>query len=186
VIGREATQALVIRAQRGDGAAFAALAGAFLRAAYAIALGVVRRPADAEDVAQEAFIVALERIDACREPAAFPGWLLTIVRNRAKNWVDRRRLRDGVDEDPPETAVAPIRPELVGLRERLLAALTVLLPVQREVVLLHDLEDWTHAEIGAALGMSEVMSRQHLFNARRVLRGRLADDALPEVDHERG
>ena len=54
-----------------------------LRAAYAVALAVLGRPADADDVAQDAFIAALERIDDCRDPARFSGWLIKIVRNRA-------------------------------------------------------------------------------------------------------
>jgi DNA-directed RNA polymerase specialized sigma24 family protein len=64
----------------------------------------------------------------------------------------------------------------VLLRRRLVGALGQLGPVQREVVLLHDLESWTHAEISAAIGISEVMSRQHLFVARRVMREWLGDD----------
>ena len=61
------------------------------------------------------------------------------------------------------------------LRDRLLAALARLTPVQREVVLLHDLDGATHAEIAEALGLSEVNCRQHLFVARRALRGELEE-----------
>ena len=69
-----------------------------------------------------------------------------------------------------------------GLRRRLLDALETLSVPQREVVLLHDLEGWTHAEIAAALELSEVNCRQHLFTARRALRRQLA--ALePEALH---
>ena len=182
-LGEEATAALVIRAQGGEANAFAALARAFLRAAYSVALAIVSRPADAEDVAQDAFVVALERIDTCREPRRFAGWLLQIVRNRARNWLDRRRLRDVAAHELPDLAGDAIRPEAAGLRALLVAALGELSPQQREVVLLHDLEEWTHLEIGIALGISEVMSRQQLFQARRALRGRLAEKALPEVNH---
>ena len=174
----------MIRAQGGEANAFAALARAYLRAAYSVALAIVSRAADAEDVAQDAFVVALERIDTCREPRRFAGWLLQIVRNRARNWLDRRRLRDVAAHELPDLAGGnAIRPEAAGLRERLVAALGELSPQQREVVLLHDLEEWTHLEIGIALGISEVMSRQQLFQARRALRGRLAEKALPEVNH---
>ena len=181
----EATAALVRRAQRGDAAAFEALARAFLRAAYSVALAVVSRRADAEDVAQDAFVLALERIGTCREPERFAGWLLQIVRNRALNWLERRRLRDvTADGSPARATIDPVAPEHAGLEERLIAALAEITVEQREVVLLHDLEDWTHAEIGAALGISEVMSRQHLFNARRALRSQLGDDARDKVSHE--
>ena len=65
------------------------------------------------------------------------------------------------------------------MKQQLLAALARLNQVQREVVLLHDLESWTHAEIAGALNISEVSSRQHLFQARRQLR-----ELLVEVVHE--
>ncbi len=177
------TAELVLRARRGDAAAFAELARAYLRPAYSVALAVVGRPADAEDVAQDALMAALERIDDCREPARFAAWLLQIVRNRGRNLLDRRRLRDVPADEPPEVAgPAPVGDRVA--HDRLLAALAELAEVQREVVLLHDLEEWTHAEIAGALGCSETMSRQHLFQARRRLRARLADE-VPEVSHGR-
>jgi DNA-directed RNA polymerase specialized sigma24 family protein len=66
----------------------------------------------------------------------------------------------------------------------LLAALDRLTPVQREVVLLKDLEGWDHRAIAAALGVSEGMSRQHLFVARGALREVLGAKALK--DHTEG
>ena len=184
MLADQATAALVARAQRGESAAFEALVRAYLRAAYSVALAVVGRPADAEDVAQDAFLLAFERIDSCREPARFAGWLLQIVRNRGRNWLDRRKWRD-VPADPrvAERSVVASSSGDPSLRERLLRALELLDSVQREVVLLHDLEGWTHPEIAAALGMSEVMSRQHLFQARRQLRAQLGARASAGEDH---
>jgi RNA polymerase sigma-70 factor (ECF subfamily) len=184
VLADQATAALVARAQRGESAAFEALVRAYLRAAYSVALAVVGRPADAEDVAQDAFLLAFERLESCREPAHFAGWLLQIVRNRGRNWLDRRRWRDvpadaRVAERPSQVPCADDAP----LRDQLLRALDRLSAVQREVVLLHDLEGWTHAEIATALGMSEVMSRQHLFQARRELRAQLGGHAYSGEDH---
>jgi RNA polymerase sigma-70 factor (ECF subfamily) len=174
---------LVRAARRGERAALAALASRHLRAAVAVALAVLRRPADAEDVAQEAFVVAIEKLDECREPERFSGWLMQIVRRRALNALEARKLRDvAPTENAAEIAIPP--PE-AGTQARLLAALAALTPVQREVVLLHDLEGWTHAEIADAVGTSELMSRQHLFAARRELRRRLAPEDAPEMRHGR-
>jgi RNA polymerase sigma-70 factor (ECF subfamily) len=168
------TAALVVRAQKGETEAFQALVRGYLRAAYSVALAVVGRPADAEDVAQDALLLAFERIDTCREPARFAGWLLQIVRNRARNWLDRRRLRDiPAREEVSEQIHGDPQPDESAFRYHLLRALGVLSPLQREVVMLHDLEGWTHPEIAAALGMSDAMSRQHLFQARRKLREQL-------------
>lgn len=186
MLDQNATAALVVRAQRGDGTAFAELARAFLRAAYSVALAVVGRPVDAEDVAQDALVTALEKIGSCREPDRFAGWLLTIVRNRARNLLESRRLREVPGDspgEPPRDDSSGV--ERLGLRGQLLAALSELGDVRREVVLLHDLEEWTHADIAAALGMSELMSRQHLFQARRALRESLRDEAPAEVKHGR-
>jgi RNA polymerase sigma factor (sigma-70 family) len=172
--------ALVVRwvtaAQRGDRAAFEALARTHLRLAYTVALSVVRRPADAEDVAQDALVRALGALDTCREPARFVPWLVVIVRNQSLNWLAKRKFRDvprqvqGEDGTAWEDRQAAPDTAPASSREGLLLALDTLTETQREVVLLHDLEGQTHHEIGLALGCSEGMSRQHLFAARRALR----------------
>jgi RNA polymerase sigma-70 factor (ECF subfamily) len=169
---------LVARARRGDFGAREALVRRFLRPAYAVALSLTRNVADAEDVAQESLVTAMVRLDQCRDPERFAGWLFQGVRNRALNQVEQRRVRREILEEVPqgEWVEASVPPVL--LRRRLTRALEQLTQAQREVVLLHDLESWTHAEIASALEISEVMSRQHLFVARRAMRELLGDDAI--------
>jgi RNA polymerase sigma factor (sigma-70 family) len=170
VPNQDTTTELVRQAQRGEAAAFAALAREFLRPAYTVALAILGRPSDAEDAAQEALIVALERIESCREPDRFRGWMFQIVRNHSKTWLTRRKHRDvAAAADPAEPAHNGPGPDAGALRGHLLTALQQLGAVQREVVLLHDLEGWTHPEIADALTISVVMSRQHLFQARKKL-----------------
>lgn len=171
---------LVARARGGDPTAFDALVRQHLRAAYAVALAVLGRPADADDVAQEAFVAALERLEDCREPARFSGWLIRIVRNRALNALEKRKLRDAdvVGDVASGNAVGD-----VVLRAHLLTALATLSAQQREIVLLHDLDGWTHAEIADALGITENNCRQHLFAARRALRSELSALAPEEARH---
>jgi RNA polymerase sigma-70 factor (ECF subfamily) len=177
LVSDEETAALVVRAQRGEPAAVDELVRRFLRVAYSVALAVLVRRADAEDIAQDAMVAALEQLRTCRNPEAFKGWLVQIVRNRALNAADKRRVRDvHALRERIESVVEGARPELIGQRERLLAALASIPLAQREVVLLHDLEEWTHAEIAQVVGISEVMSRQILFQARRALRDTLAGD----------
>ena len=166
---------LVDRALKGDGEAFEALVRRYTRQAHAVALAIVKEPADAEDVCQDAFIRALERLEECRNPARFGAWFLRIVRNRAHSV--RRYL--GVRDAAPLDAVSlssgepgPARDtDRSRLRDDLLEALAVLTEVQREVVLLHDLEGWKHREIGELLDLPEGTVRAHLFHARRALRG---------------
>jgi RNA polymerase sigma-70 factor (ECF subfamily) len=164
---------LVRRAQAGDSEAFGTLVGRYMRAAYAVSLSVTGRHDDAEDAAQEGFMVALERLNDCRTPDRFACWLLTIVRNRARNLVRREVLRG--TEAIPETAAARGRTpekatEHAELQERLGRTLQRLSEVQREIVLLHDLEGWRHHEIAEHLGIPSGTVRSHLHFAKQALR----------------
>ena len=96
---------------------------------------------------------------------------MQIVRNRALSAVEAGRLRGRASEELARAGASEAGPTSGGERARRLAALEQITPVQREVVLLHGLDGWTHPEIAEALGISEVGSRQHLFQARRALRG---------------
>ena len=164
---------LVERARMGDGEAFGQLVTRYSRAAYLVALSVIGRPQDAEDAAQEAFLVALERIDDCRSPGKFGGWLMTIVRNRSNNLVRREALR-ATDPIPFSARSSTPTPEkeaqLSELRDELAGALGELPEVQREIVLLHDLEGWKHREIAQRLGLPAGTVRSHLHYARKALR----------------
>ena len=164
---------LVHRARRGDEVAFGLLVERYQRAAYAVALSVTSRHEDAEDTAQEAFLVALERLDECRSPERFAGWLMTIVRNRSRNLVRRESLRQ-TDQVPPGARSRVPTPDRVTetaeLRGRLREALAMLPDVQQQIVLLHDLEGWKHREIGDRLGLPPGTVRSHLHFARKALR----------------
>lgn len=172
---------LVRRARAGDAEAFGALVRRYMRAAYAVALSVTGRHEDAEDAAQEAFLVALERLEQCRRGERFAAWLLAIVRNRSRNLLRRESVRatEALVSDAPHPGASPERAgEWRELRERLADALGELPEVQREVVLLHDLEGWTHREIGERLGIPSGTVRSHLHFARKRLRARLGDEEV--------
>lgn len=174
-----ADETLVTRVLRGEAEAFEVLVRRHYRAAYAVALSLLGRPADAEDICQETWLRALERLDELRDARCFCGWLLQIVRNGARNQLASRRLQGGEPLDGLlAAATADPRQDLrqVRMRARLETALAALAPLPRAVVLLHDLEGWHHREIGEQLEISVVMSRQLLFQARRRLRGLLAGD----------
>ncbi|HEX6370046.1 MAG TPA: sigma factor, partial [Longimicrobium sp.] len=69
---------LVERALGGDPDAADRLVRLHMGAAYAVALAVTRNPHEAEDVAQDALVLALERLAECRDPRKFGGWLVRI------------------------------------------------------------------------------------------------------------
>lgn len=176
---------LVRRARRGDEFAFGLLVERYQRPAYAVALSVTGRHEDAEDAAQEAFLVALDRLDECRSPERFGGWLMTIVRNRSKNLLRRESLRE-TDQVPPGARSAAPTPdkatEASELRRLLEAALAELPEVQRQVVLLHDWEGWKHREIAEKLDLPSGTVRSHLHFARKALRRSLENvPGVPET-----
>lgn len=165
---------LVGRVLDGDKGAFEELVRRYTRPAFAVALGIVKEPADAEDVVQDAFMRALERLEDCRNPAKFGSWFLQIVRNRAHSV--RRYL--GVRQAAPLDAL-PLASDEPGphrdavrsrLRRDLAEAIGALTDVQQDVVILHDLEGWKHREIGDMLDLPEGTVRAHLHHARRALR----------------
>ncbi len=169
---------LVLATRSGDEQAFSALVRRYMRSAYVVAYSVTSRHEDAEDAAQESLLVALQRIDECRDPDKFGGWLMTIVRNRSRNLLRREGLRE--TSQVPETASSDEpRPDRVlevsELRGALREALETLPPVQREIVLLHDLEGWKHREIAERLDIPSGTVRSHLHFARKALRSLLGE-----------
>ena len=169
----ESDAELVARVRAGDRLAADRLLERYLRACRAVALAVTGSEDDADDACQDAFVAAIERIDDCAEPARFGGWLLQIVRNRARNLLryhDVRRTEplDVEAAGSPGSPVADLERE--ELRAQLRAALSELSETQREVVLLHDLEGWKHREIAERLELPAGTIRSHLHHARRRLR----------------
>ena len=176
---------LVRRARQGEEVAFGLLVRRYQRPAYAVALSVTGRHEDAEDAAQESFLVALDRLEECRSPERFGGWLMTIVRNRSKNLVRRESLRE-MDEVPPGARSRIPMPdratETAELRGHLQEALMDLPEVQRQIVLLHDLEGWKHREIAERLDLPCGTVRSHLHFARKALRSALQSaPGVPEM-----
>lgn len=178
---------LVEAARLGDAVAFDSLVRRYIRPAYALAFSIVRDHLDAEDICQDVFMRAIARLDECRTPERFAGWFFAIVRSTALNFQRRERLRrtEPLGDTSPATSDNPARDaERSELRARLASALSRLGQPECDVVLLHDLEGWTHGAIARALGISEVSSRQHLFVARRKLREALADLQTESREHD--
>ncbi|MBR9989413.1 MAG: sigma-70 family RNA polymerase sigma factor [Gemmatimonadetes bacterium] len=175
---------LVAGVRHGRREAAGVLAERYLRASRAVALAILGDVASAEDTAQDAFVYAMEHIRECRHPERFGGWLLQIVRNRSRNHV--RDSKAGRHESLHRQQLQSTfpAPDLVAartqLRERLLAALAELPEDRRLVVLLNDLEGWTHREIAEQMELPAGTVRSHLHHARRVLRELLR--GLNEVD----
>lgn len=166
---------LVAALRRGDRDAAGRLVGRYLRACRAVALSIVGDVAGSEDMAQDAVVYAVQHIDECRRPERFAGWLMQIVRSLSRNHVRDRRADRHIDVDTvPLHSLRPsphVEAERSELRRQLVAALAELPEERRQVVLLHDLEGWTHREIAERLELPAGTVRSHLHHARRQLRG---------------
>jgi RNA polymerase sigma-70 factor, ECF subfamily len=178
---------LVGRTLAGDTTAYAELVRRYRRAALARALAVLGDSFEAEDVAQDSFVQAYDQLATCRDPGRFGAWMLTITHRAALNRARSIRRRRAVPMDATAAesgaygAAENAGSETLDrgeLQQKLTRALAELSPVQREVVLLADLEDWSHAEIADKTGVSVAMSRRHLSDARRKLRTLLASMRL--------
>ena len=168
-------RALVLAAQGGDNAAFAGLVRRHQRRAYAVARAIVLSHDDAEDAVQEGFLHAFRALERFRPEQAFGAWLHRIVANAALDIARRRKVRDA--DELPETLSSPHRDpaEADELRMRLNQALETLGERQRAVIVLHDVEGYKHAEIGALLGIPEGTARSDLHHARAHLRRQLGN-----------
>lgn len=184
----ESDASLVGRVRLGDAGAADTLLRRHFRAAYVVAYANVGNADDAEDVCQDAFIRCLESIDTCRDPNRFAAWLMRIVRNTAHNRRDYLRVRtvESLDGSVSFAAAHDSHAALQrkDLRQTLSHALSQLTAIRREIVLLHDLEGWGHAQIAERLDVSVAMSRRHLSDARKQLRQLLGDYTTLEPDHD--
>lgn len=170
--------ALVERVRAGDPDAYAMLVRAYLRTAFAVAYGILRQVEDTEDLVQDAFVKALERIDRLRPGSPFGPWFYRLLKNEALNrrrWRARRETEPLTDSAPAPGASPALEAERSGLRRRLQRLLDRLPPSQATVVVMHDVEGFSHAEIARALGIPEGTSRSHLHHARKRLRSWLAE-----------
>lgn len=166
---------LVARAKAGDREGFSGLVKLHQRRAYLVARAVVMTHEDAEDAVQEGFMRAYQALDRFDASQSFGAWVNRIVANAALDLSRRRKVR-AADELSDTYASAFRDPaEDRELRERLQAALGTLPERARAVLVLHDIEGFTHAEIGELLGIPGGTARSDLHHARRKLKALLAN-----------
>jgi RNA polymerase sigma-70 factor, ECF subfamily len=169
--------ALVERVRRGDTAAFDTLVTRYMRRAFAVAYRLMGQKEDAEDLVQDAFLAALQRIDTFEAGRPFSPWFFRILVNRGLNARKARSLRR-VDQVPESAASATPSPEREAerteLRDRLARAMEALPERQRVIVQLFELEGFGGPEIAEILEISDGTVRWHLHEARKTLRRALA------------
>jgi RNA polymerase sigma-70 factor (ECF subfamily) len=158
---------LVREAQRGSGEALADLYSAHWRRAHRAAYLVVHDAAAAEDIAQDAFLAAVDALDRFDRRRPFAPWLHRIVVNRAIDWARREALRRVV-ADPESQPQLEAPPEALG--GELMEALSQLPPEQRAVVVLRYLLEYTPGEIARMLELPRGTVNSRLRRALDRLR----------------
>ncbi len=174
---------IVARARRGDMKAHAVLFQAFAPAVHGAARRLVRSPDVADEVVQDTFVEVIHSIAGFRGEAPVGAWIRRIAVNKAlmhlRSYWERNRsgLPDGEDGGPGELAApaAPAAPDPHG-RLDLEIALGLLPPAARTVVWLHDVEGYTHEEIGALMGQTPSFSKSQLARGYARLRELLHRD----------
>lgn len=179
---------LVERARRGDAAAFGELVERHRAAVYRTALAALGSAEEAEEVAQDAFVSAFQKLDGFRGEASFKTWLLSIAWRQA---IDRRsslaqRIRRFITTegagwpDPPASARSPedalLNAELRGHVRRLVRTLPVKL---RDALLLSASGAYGYEEIARMLGVPAGTVKWRVVEARRLLKRKLARLGYP-------
>ncbi|MBT8212455.1 MAG: sigma-70 family RNA polymerase sigma factor [Acidimicrobiia bacterium] len=176
--------ALIAQAAAGDHVAFGELVTLHENEVFTLALRLTGDWNRANDVAQEAFIRAWKALPRFRGDARFSTWIHRITVNAA--WTNGSKRKRHAERTTPLEAISaqPVsrlgRPEVEGermaLRARLEGALDRLSPEQRMVVVLKDIEGWTHDEIAAEAGITVTAAKVRLHRARTKLRTMLWDE----------
>jgi RNA polymerase sigma-70 factor, ECF subfamily len=168
---------LVSRVVSGDPAAQRELYDSHVDRVYRLAFRLAGEDELARDFTQLTFIRAFERIGDFRFESSLATWLHTIGVSVALNGL--RKVKTARNREAPIEAAATIgtvtRESEPDLKARLKAAIDSLSEKYRTVFLMHDVEGYTHEEIGAALGIPPGTSKTRLFQGRAKLREALAD-----------
>lgn len=172
------------RAQKGDSSAFERIYQSYCRRIYALCLRMVRNPAEAEDLTQEAFLLVFRKIQTFRGESAFSTWLHRLALNVVFMHLRRRKLPEASLEKTAKRDDACTAREVGGRdlsltvlldRFNLERAVNQLPQTCKMVFVLHDIQGYKHNEIAGIMDSSVGTSKVRLHRARVRLRELLRD-----------
>jgi RNA polymerase sigma-70 factor (ECF subfamily) len=189
VTAEESDLVLVKRVQRGDKSAFDLLVRKYQHKVVKLVLRYVRNPAEAEDIAQEAFIKAYRALPQFRGDSAFYTWMYRIAINTAKNSLasrDRSPIAYDLDLTDPEESHSvqtklqdPDTPEGMALTEEIRgivnSAIEGLPEELKTAIVLRELDGLSYEEIAAAMECPVGTVRSRIFRAREAIDKRLRE-----------
>jgi RNA polymerase sigma-70 factor (ECF subfamily) len=173
VAGAAGPDALVDAARRGDRRAFGRLFEEHAAMVHGVLLA--RVPAhDAEDLLQDVFLAALQRLSSLRATEAFGGWLASIARNRSVDFLRARRttteLPDDLAQEDPAQSEA----------EEVLVVIRALPQAYRETLVLRLVEGMSGPEIAARVGLTPESVRVNLHRGMKLLKEKLGQEVGDE------
>lgn len=182
--------AMIAAVLRGDPRQFHELIRPYERSVYLMALSMLRNEAEAEDVAQEAFLKAFRNLAKFRADSKFSTWLISITLNEARSRLRRRQIvkMDSLDdpgEDERHVTPALLRDwreipseavERQEVRAILRQAIEELPDIYREVFMLRDVEEMSVNEVAEAMEISISAVKVRLHRARIMLQKRLVPE----------
>jgi RNA polymerase sigma-70 factor (ECF subfamily) len=173
----------------GDLQAFELLVLKYQKQLYYIANGIVKNQQAAEDVVQDAFIKAYEKLDTLKNQSGFYAWIKRIVINMSLNHYDKNKWLVDVSTDDGEydffdTVAVDDNPEDKALKDELKGYIKLFvdaLPDKlRLVLVLREVDDLSYEEISDMLNIPVGTVRSRLFNARQILKDRLIKQGLAD------
>jgi RNA polymerase sigma-70 factor (ECF subfamily) len=164
---------LIARTIQGDSESFYDLVHPYERSVFLTALSLVKNPADAEDVAQDAILKAFKNLSRFRQESKFSTWLIQITLNEAKMRLrrDRNHLYESLNDEQQEDRGSYEQSEV---REALNKALQSLPEKYRSVLFFRDVQQFNIKETAELLGLTITTVKTRLSRARLRLRDALA------------
>lgn len=170
---RAEESALVARARENDYRAYEQLYRLHVGRVYGLCLRLCNDRDMAEDLAQEAFVLAWRKLDGFRGDSAFGSWLYRIATNAALSYLRKQKpFARSLDIDDVEPGEEELQ---VGEQMSLERAIGQLPTGARTVFILYSLEGYTHDEIAGMLKIAQGSSKAQLHRARQLLKGYLGD-----------
>ena len=172
------TKTLICRAQAGDQQAFTELMRTHYAFVYAIVIGIVSNPNDAEEVVQDTFLNAYRGLAQYEDRETFKNWLAEIARNSARDWLRKLRVNTvPIDEVSEHTLSTPDAPEEQLIRdeqrELIRRAMRTLSPKDAEIARAYYLDGASYDELIRTHGLSYKAISFRLSRAKQKLAKRL-------------
>ena len=166
---------LILRARRGDPEAYGDLVSRHQTGVFNVCYRILHNRADAEDLAQETFIRALDRLHTFDLEREFSPWIRRVAANLCLNHIEAQKPSAPLDEerDEDKTQSPGEQVEVKERSEQIRSALATLPPHYRLVVELRHYQELSYDEIASELNIPLSDVKSHLFRARKLLAEKL-------------